>query len=128
MEIPRGNNREEIKSRKQIIKDFYANWIAEHPDKRIWNASLKAFIQIKYASINETVGHASFSYASTEAVLNMTEILSNAKVADKWPPKYNDKNQKPYCKMILLRWKTYRLIVGKQKTTGEYVQYYVGSI
>ncbi len=29
--------------------------------------------------------------------------------------------------MILLRWKKYRVIVGLQKSTGEYVQYYVGS-
>ena len=32
MEIPRGNSREDIKARKQIIKDFYATWIAEHPE------------------------------------------------------------------------------------------------
>ena len=29
MEIPQGNNREEVKLRDQIIKDFYAGWIAE---------------------------------------------------------------------------------------------------
>ena len=56
MEIPRGNGREDIKARKQIIKDFYANWISEHPDKMIWNKSLKAFIHVKYLSINETAG------------------------------------------------------------------------
>ena len=71
MEIPRGNSRDEIKTRRQIIKDFYANWIAQHPDKKVWNRSLNAFIHVKFQSINETV--------------------------------------------------------GLQKTTGEYVQYYVGS-
>ena len=29
---------------------------------------------------------------------------------------------------LLMRWKTYRLIVGYQKSTMEYVQYYVGNI
>lgn len=29
MEIPQGNSREEVKLRDQIIKDFYAGWIAE---------------------------------------------------------------------------------------------------
>ena len=32
MEIPRGNCRDDNKARKQIIKDFYASWIA---DRRI---------------------------------------------------------------------------------------------
>ena len=37
MEIPRGNSREDIKAHRQIIKDFYASWIAEHPDKTTYN-------------------------------------------------------------------------------------------
>ena len=31
MEILQGNSREEVKLRDQIIKDFYAGWIAEKP-------------------------------------------------------------------------------------------------
>lgn len=128
IEIPRGNSREEIKTRRQIIKDFYAKWIAEHPEKRVWNSSLKAFIHVKFASINETCGHAALSYESTAAVFQLTSILSNARTAEKWKTKFNDKNQKPFSKLLLMRWKSYRLIVGLQKTTGEYVQYYVGSV
>ena len=127
MEIPRGYGREDIKARRQIIKDFYAAWIAQHPEKKVWNNSLKAFIHVKFQSINETVGHAAVSFESTLAVMHLTEILENASISEKWTVKHNDKNQKPYAKMFLLRWKTYRLIVGLQKTTGEYVQYYVGS-
>ena len=127
MEIPRGNSREDIKARKQIIKDFYAAWIAEHPDKKVYNKSLKAYIHVKFQSINETVGHAAISLESTMAIMHLTEILTKATISEKLPIKYNDKNQKPYSKMILMRWKSYRLIVGFQKTTGEYVQYYVGS-
>ena len=56
MEIPRGNSREDIKARRQIIKDYYASWCAAHPDKKVWNQSLKAYIHIKFQSINETAG------------------------------------------------------------------------
>ena len=35
MNIPQGNSREEVKMRDQIIKDFYAGWIAEHPEKKM---------------------------------------------------------------------------------------------
>ena len=127
MKIPEGNSREEIKTRRQIIKEFYANWIAQHPDKKVWNESLKAYIYVKYQSINETAGHASLSKESTEAVLQLSEVLSRATPIGTLPRKYNDKNQKPYDKIILLKWKHCRLIVGRQKTSGMYVQYYVGS-
>lgn len=127
MEIPRGNSREDIKARRQVIKDFYASWIAEHPDKKVWNKSLKAYIHVKYQSINETAGHASLSYESTLAVFKMTEVLQNSKAVEKWTPKFGDKNQRPYSKILLMRWKSYRLIVGFQKSKREYVQYYLGS-
>ena len=127
MEIPRGNSREEIKARKQIIKDFYASWIAHHPDKKVWNNSLKGFIHIKGQSINETAGHAALSYESTQAVFQLTEVLKEATVSETWVPKHGDKNQKPYSEMRLLRWKNYRLIVGYQRSKSEWVQYYIGS-
>ena len=126
--IPKGRTPEDNKVRKQIIGDFYTSWIKNNPEKVVWNNSLNAYIHIKGQSINETKGHASLSYQSTSAVLHLTEILTNATIAEFWAPKHNDKNQKPYSKMILMRWKTYRLIVGFQKSKGEYVQYYVGSI
>jgi len=127
MEIPQGNSREDNKARKQIIKDFYASWIAEHPDKKVWNRSLKGYIHIKGQSINETAGHASLSYESTLGVLRLTEVLSKATVNEIWAPKHRDKNQKPYSEMRLLRWNNYRLIVGYQKSKSEWVQYYIGS-
>ena len=40
MNMPQGNSREEVKMRDQIIKDFYAGWIAEHPEKKMWNDDL----------------------------------------------------------------------------------------
>ena len=127
MEIPQGNSREDNKARKQIIKDFYASWIAEHPEKKVWNNSLKGFIHVKGQSINETAGHASLSIESTQAVFHLTEVLRESIVKETWAPKHGDKNQKPYSVMHLLRWKNYRLIVGYQKSKGEWVQYYLGS-
>ena len=86
------------------------------------------YIYVKFQSINETAGHAAISYQSTNAVMQLSDVLEKAKLVEKWSPKYNDKNQKPYSKLFLMRWKDCRLIVGLQKSTGEYVQYYIGSI
>ena len=123
MEIPRGNSREDAKARKQIIGDFYSKWISKHPDKKIWNRSLGAYIHIKYQSVNETKGQASVSYESTCAVLELTEVLENALVFKRKPAKNNDKNQRPYDQMVFLYHKGIRLLVGHQKSTDEYVQY-----
>ena len=51
--IPTGHTKEDIKAREKLIKDFYAQWIAEHPEKKVWNRSLGAFINVKFLSINE---------------------------------------------------------------------------
>ena len=123
MKIPRGNSREDAKTRKQIIGDIYSNWISKHPDKKVWNGSLGAYIHIKYQSQNETKGQASVSYESTCAVLRLTEILLNAIVVKRKPAKTNDKNQRPYDEMVFLYYKGIRLLVGHQKSTDEYVQY-----
>ena len=73
MEIPKGKTRPEIKVREQIIKDFYARWIAENPSKSVWNKSLKAEIKVKGLSYNETVEHAARSYESTMAVFQLSK-------------------------------------------------------
>ena len=65
MNIPQGNSREEVKMRDQIIKDFYAGWIAEHPEKKMWNDDLQDYILIKYLSITETAEKAARQYEST---------------------------------------------------------------
>ncbi|MBQ2521978.1 MAG: hypothetical protein II537_04660 [Bacteroidales bacterium] len=127
MEIPRGNGRENNKARKQIIKDFYATWIAEHPGKRVWNHALNANICVKFKSINETAGQASASYESTLEVFRLTEILSNAVLIKKTSPKRGDENQKSFSEMLIMRHRSARLIVGRQRTTGEYVQYCISA-
>ena len=121
--IPQGNTPEDIKTRKKIISDFYAKWIAAHPDKRIWNESLQAYIHVKYLSINETRGHASVSFESTRAVLKMTGILKNATIVKTNDAKTNDKNQKAFDRMVIMSYKGIRLLVGHQTRKDEHVLY-----
>jgi hypothetical protein len=127
MEIPKGNSREDNKARKQIIKDFYASWIAAHPDKKVWNMDLQAYVHVKFRSINETAGQASKSYESTREVLRLSEILSGAKLVKTVSPKKDDENQKPYSEILIMRHKGATLIVGKQKSTNDYVQYCISA-
>lgn len=123
MDIPVGSSPDDIKIRKHIIGDFYASWIAKHPEKRIWNRSLNDYIYVKNQSINETKGHASGTYESTVAVLNLTEILQNAIVKEVKIRKQKDKNQKAFSKIVIMKHKNVKLTVGFQKSKGEYVQY-----
>lgn len=123
MEIPQGKTREEIKAREKIIKDFYARWIANNPSKSVWNKSLNALIKVKGLSINETYEHAARSYESTMEVLHLTEILSKAVVVSIGTRKADDKNQKAFSRIIVMRHKSARLVVGYQPSLGDYVQY-----
>ena len=123
MEIPKGKTRPEITAREQIIKDFYAKWIAEHPSKSVWNPSLNAEIKVKGLSYNETVEHAARSYESTLAVFKLTDILSKAVMKSSGPRKQDDKNQKSFSHIVIMKYKKIRLVVGFQKSKGEYVQY-----
>ncbi len=43
------------------------------------------------------------------------------------PPKKDDENQKPYSEILIMKHKGAMLVVGKQKTTREYVQYCISA-
>ena len=120
--IPKGKSKQEIKIREKIIKDFYAKWIAEHPNKAIMNKWLKNNILVKYQSINETYSKASRTYDSTLAVFQLTEILENAELVDEVIPQ-NNKNQKQYDKILYMKYKNIKLTVGLQRTNKNLVQY-----
>ena len=122
--VPKGRTRSEIKIREKMIKDFYAKWISEHPDKSIINKNLNAKIYIKYLSINETYAKASRTYASSLAVFRLTEILENAVLIEEVTPK-NNKNQKQFEKILYMKYENIKLTVGLQRTTKEHVQYCV---
>ena len=123
IEIPKGDSREDIKARKQIISDFYAKWMAKNPDKRVWNQSLNDYIYVKFHSINETKGHASGTYESTKVLFELSKILERAALEEEKPQKKGDNNQKIFSKMLIMRYKHIKLTVGYQPSKGQYVQY-----
>ena len=88
-DIPKGRTKDDIKVREKLIKDFFAHWISEHPDKKVWNHDLGTFIYVKFLSINETYEKAARDYNSTLAVFHLTEILEKSKV--KAPSSDSDK-------------------------------------
>lgn len=47
-DIPKGRTKEEIKIRERLIKEFYSQWIAEHPDKKVLSFVLGKFISVKF--------------------------------------------------------------------------------
>ena len=126
--IPDGTGKEDIKARERIIKDFYAEWIKEHPEKKIWNINLQDYIMVKYQSINETYNKAARRYESTLAVFRLTEVMQKAILKEERPTKHGDKNQKPYSKLLIMIYEDIKLTVGVQKSTQEKVQYCLTSI
>ena len=122
-DIPIGRTKEEIKAREQIIKDFYAQWIAEHPDKKVFNITLGKHICVKFLSINETYEKASRSYESTLAVFRLTEILEKATFVEELPAKRNTRNQKQFEKLLVMRYENIKLTVGLQRSNQDLVQY-----
>ena len=128
MEIPQGNSREEVKLRDQIIKDFYAGWIAENPEKKMWNEDLQDYILVKYLSITETAEKAARQYESTLAVMRLSELLTKSKKVAEVPPKKNTRNQKPFLKMYIMQLDNIKMTVGLQKSTGDKVQYSITAL
>ena len=128
MKIPQGNSREEVKQRDQIIKDFYAGWIAENPEKKMWNEDLQDYILVKYLSITETAEKAARQYESTLAVMRLSELLTKSKKVAEMPPKKGTKNQKPFLKMYIMQLDNIKMTVGLQKSTGDKVQYCITAL
>ena len=128
METPQGNSREEVKLRDQIIKDFYAGWIAENPEKKMWNEDLQDYILVKYLSITETAEKAARQYESTLAVMRLSELLTKSQKVAEVPPKKGTKNQKPFLKMYIMQLDNIKMTVGLQKSTGDKVQYCITAL
>jgi hypothetical protein len=132
--IATGDTTEDKKQRKRFIMDFYKKWETANPQKQVFNKSLKEFINIRFVSVDETVGHASYKYLSTLAVMFLTEILEKAK--QKGAPKNANpakKNQKGFEKIITMEYPketigTIKLTVGVKRGTKEKIQYCVTAI
>lgn len=78
--MPTGDSIENVEARRLIISGFYRNWKLRNPSQRKFNISLNEYINISFVSITETCAHASRSYLSTLAVLQLDAILTNARV------------------------------------------------
>ena len=132
--IALGDTKEDKKQRKQFIKDFYQQWEILNPTKKIFNKSLNDFINVRYVSVDETMGHASHRYISTFAVMFLTEILEKAK--KKGVPKNANpgkKSQKGFEKIIPMEYRketfgTIKLTVGVKREAKEKIQYCITAI
>ena len=134
------NTPKDKKQRKQFIIEFYGKWIAKNPEKRLYNKSLEAFIEVRFLSIEETAGHASASYKSTLSVTFLSEVIENAIVqkdkkgniiAD--TPKPNVKNQRRFSKIYVMVYEKanfgkIKLTVGELRGSGQNIQYCVSAI
>lgn len=132
MDIPRGNSKADIKAREKIISDVYRQWYNAHPDRRAYNYNLKAYINVRYLSVTETVEKAARTYLSTLAVLQLDTILAQSKkYGPAQTPKHNS-NQKGFVKMIVMRYNMIGVGIVKMtvglKQSGEYVQYCITHI
>ena len=134
IEVPMGETKEDIKAREAIISDVYRRWYEANPSKAVYNPHLKDYINVRFLSINETVHHASMSYLSTLAVLQLDLILRNAiQVGKPQKPKPDNKNQSEFYKMIIMECPligigTAKLTVGVKKKTGMKIQYCITAI
>lgn len=131
--IPTGNSREDIQQRELIIRDFYHEWKEKNPSQKKYNLSLKEYINIRMVSIVETSEHAAKSYLSTLAVLQLDAILVGAKKISIKNVKQNNKNQKPFEKIIIMEYDlvgigTIKMTVGVRRRTREKVQYCITAI
>lgn len=127
MNIPNGNNPDDVECRRQIISKFYHDWKEKNPSQRKFNLSLKEYINIRFVSITETCTHAARSYFSTLAVLQLDAILTNARRGSTVRSKDNG-NQKPFEKMIVMHYECVgiglvKMTVGVRRRTHEKVQY-----
>jgi len=124
--IPKGREKEDIKTREKIINEIYRKWFDNNPDKCAYNLNLKDFIHIRFESVNETVNKAARSCHSTMAMFQLTDILQNATVTEYEYPKQN-KNQSKYTQMIIMQWKNVKLVVGVRKDKRK-IQYCITAI
>ncbi|MDY6418305.1 MAG: hypothetical protein SPK87_06130, partial [Bacteroidales bacterium] len=96
-----------------------------HPQNIVCIMSFNEYLTVKHDSVNEALGHAPRSVEATLAQMHLSEILSDAVYIEKRPPKYGDKNQKKFSKMLFLKWGVSRVLIGQRKTSGEYELYYI---
>lgn len=131
--VPTGNNHEAIAQREIIIRKFYRDWKLKNPLQKRYNLHLKEYINIRMISIDETSFKAAKSYLSTLAVLQLDDILVNARKCSVSLAKQGNKNQKMFEKMITMKHTlvgigSVKMTVGVRKNTHEKIQYCITAI
>ena len=132
-DIPRGDSTEDRRKRYNLIYSFYEEWKRRNPDHKRFNLALKDDINIRSISIDETAGHASLSYLSTLAVLQLDAILTNAWKVKTVPSKQNSKNQRSFEQIIIMKYVCpgvgrVKMTVGVRRTDKKKVQYCITAI
>lgn len=131
-DVPMGDSPDDRKVRREIISSFYHKWKQQNPTLQKYNLSLNEFINIRFVSITETCTHASRSYRSTLAVLQLDAVLTNAIKVSIMKVKPNS-NQKPFEKMIVMQYECVgigmvKMTVGVRRRTHEKVQYCITAL
>ena len=131
-DIPMGDSPKDVVKRRTIISRFYHEWKEKNPLQRRFNLSLKEYINIRFVSITETCTHASRTYLSTLAVLQLDAILTGARKVTTVPAKKN-RNQKEFDKMLIMHYHcpgigTVKMTVGVKRKTHEKIQYCITAL
>ena len=132
--VPSGDATKDIREREKIISEVYRKWYDSNPTKSVFNHNLNDYINIRFVSINETIHHASRSFLSTLAVLQIDLILRNAyQVGKPVKPKAGNRNQEDFSEIIIMECPligmgTAKLTVGVKRKTGMKIQYCITAI
>jgi len=131
-QVPMGSKNDAIKERKNIILKFYHEWKEQNPECRVYNRNLKDYIYVKHISISETAAHASKSFLSTLAVLQLEGIMAGAKKTSYEKVKENS-NQRKFRAMIIMAYTCpgigdVKLTVGVEHKTLIKTQYCITAI
>lgn len=126
--IPKGTSYEDERIRKELIYSFIKKWKDEHEECTIFNLDLSEFVKINQVFLIEATAHASKSYLSTKAVFHFEEAIRNAVKIGISKPKADNKNQKPFQDMLIMKYQTEELgtvkvTIGVRFKSHEKVQY-----
>ena len=135
--IPKGREKDDIKTRENIVWAMLGKWLSKNPLKRRKNADLADYIYLRFDGMQETVNKAARNFKSTMAVFELDFILANATQIDIDKPK--SKRQEKFVEMLIMNVDTpafapyfdkVKMLVGitKQKKNAKKIQYSISAI
>ena len=128
--VPMGDSSEEVELRRRLIHEFIQRWRHSMDTPKVYNRNLKEFININQVFLIESIAHSAKSYNSTKALFQVEKILEGASFMAETNAKPNDKNQKPFQKMMIMSYNLVeigrvKLVVGVRFRTHDKVAYSV---